>query len=301
MEISVMAKSFLFQATLVLALPVYLNCHLVLAGYRAPPSDDRHIDLALNTGLLENRRTLGVEFYYRNAEPSGTGQPPLYVRGVRVTEPNKATPRLGQWESEPTSINTFYPNLNKLWQVPGGSLLTTAVQYGGRSLRLHVLKWQRGGLRQVGVWEGENFSIRQMGEHQQLVITVKPPDYNQLPQLYVWNRDTFRRADRDFPDFFSQLGDSYAQAIRSSRLLPAVAIVQSCRLSLEAYQLSRTPSRGRNACTAAKERIVHGRALAASASPQQFEQEKKSAIVEIDNLLARFTPTQEKKDTHDSP
>ena len=290
------------QRSLTLALILVLaadgKCSLTARAWSEPTT--QHTDAALKGDLSGSGPVLGVEFYYRKrGQLSAPGQLTEYVRGVAVIGVGKNSRVLDRWESEPTTIRSFYPELNKLWRLPRARrmLITTAVQYGGRVLKLYAFQWQEGKLRQVGVWEGENFSVKHMGQPEQLVIVLKPSDY-EIPELYAWRDGQFRKATDLFPDFYSDLGEAYAKVLKNPQALPAAALVQSCRLALQAYRLAGAASRGRSACTAVRERIAQGTAVVpglTKESAEQFEGEKKAAITEIDILLRQFKGTDQTK------
>ena len=229
-----------------------------------------------------------IDFYHRGPFSSvHEGQPDEYIKGITVRDDEKIRAEshvLANWEAPATTIVTFYPELSRVWTVarPREVIVTTAVQYGGRALTLYAFAWDKGRLQPIQQWSGENFSIARMGVPWRLVVTVMPPDYNRIPQLYAWNGSAFVPADRQFPNYFRLLGEREAASIfHFKESLPPAALVQSCRRVLQAYTLAGDRAPGREACLQARARIES----ASRARGPEVQQERKSAIAEINRLL----------------
>lgn len=253
--------------------------------------DGIHMDAVVKADLAGDGRVLQVEFYRRGPlGHSDPGQPPGYVRALAVRSVTATSAVLEKWESAQTSIPVFYPKLSNVWPVsePGGCVITTAVQFGGRVMRLYAFRWQGSKLKQVGTWQAQDFSISQMDGNRHLVVVERSSDYGKVPVLYQWDGVEFTEASRNFPEFFSRLGASYEKGVRSAQPLPPAALVQNCRLALQAFQIAGRPQAGRRACVQARERISSGRAIISGnsqESPKEFENEKKMAIAEINKLI----------------
>lgn len=262
------------------------------AGREVTAPGGIHVDAEFTGDLVGDGRMFLVEFYSRGpVASSGPGQPPQYVRGVRIRGVDARLPSGATWESTETTIPTFYPNLSKLWPVSesGGAVITTAVQYGGRVVALYAFRLRGETMKRVGAWEAQDFSIRRMGDGNRLVVIEWPSDYSKIPDLYAWSGADFTEAGLDFPEFFSKLAASYAQGIDNPQPLPPAAILQSCRLALQAYQLGRTPEIGRKGCARARQRIASGASIIrgfAQESPEEFENEKRKTVAEINKLIS---------------
>jgi hypothetical protein len=251
------------------------------------------VDASFTISSGPSRARVTVEFYRRGPlPPMRPGQPDEYVRGiavketgVRETEKTEGSFRmLDRWEAPPTTITAFYPKLSRTWSVPDQpeAIITTAVQYGGRSLTLYAFTWDRRRLELIPHWDGENFSIAQMGAPPRFVVTVMPADYNQIPQLYAWNGSAFLAASEEFPRYFRTLGNREAATIYGhAELPPPGALVQSCRRALQAYALADQQKLGRKACVQARARIES----ASHVHDPKIQQERESAIAEINRLL----------------
>lgn len=254
------------------------------AGTPQNESDGQEVDARFNVSTSPGGSAV-VEFYRRGPfPPTAAGQPDEYVRGIAVQEAGRV---LDRWESDRTTIPSFYPGLNEIWTVtdPSRILITGVVQYGGRLLKLYALTWSGGRLEPIREWTGETFSIKPMGSPSRLVVVVTPEDYSRIPELYAWDGTKFRPANTEFPEYFNALGAMEARAIdNSSDKLPPAAIVQSCRRSLEAYKLAGRSEAGRRACIQARARIQKGAGITWS-TPEGFQREGPSAISEIDSLL----------------
>jgi hypothetical protein len=260
---------------------------VICAGTPPQENDTQQVDARFNVSTGPGGSAV-VEFYRRGPfPPVRAGQPDEYVRGIAVQEAGRVVDR---WEADHTTIPVFYPGLNKIWTVRGPNhiLITGAVQYGGRFVKLYALTWSGGKLEAIQEWAGETFSIKPMGSPSRFVVVVTPEDYSQIPELYVWDGTKFRLANSEFPEYFSALGAREACTIYNSgeKLAPA-ALVQSCRRSLEAYALAGRPEAGRRACVQARARIQKGAGVTWS-TPDGFQREGPSAISEIDGQLEKY-------------
>lgn len=265
---------------------------------QAPVTKPAHpsaiVDLGLTGRLTDKTIRQTVEWYHVGPlPPAAPNNPPRYVRGVRVREDGAGSAILAHWEARPTTILAFYPKLNGLWGVSGAArtLVSVAVQYGGRVVDLYLLRLERGIFTTVGHMEGESMSIMRLNGH--LVVEVMPDDYYKVPSLQAWNGSEFVEASRDFPQFYAKLGKDYVGGVRNPHPLPAEAIVASCQLALQAYDLAGRPAVGREACLDARRRISSGLGLIpglAGESPQHFEQERAFAVKRIDTLIRATVP-----------
>lgn len=257
---------------------------------RASEPVSTHVELALSGDLAGDGHILRVEFYHRGPfQPSTPGQPPEYVRGLAVSDPKVSPGLLARWESERTTIRAFYPELNRLWsvRVPGGVIITTVVQWGGRTSNLYTFRWENGRLEQVRAWGGEDFKIQRMGG--KLVVVVTPSDYSKLPELYAWDGKTFAEAGRRFPKYYAKLGIRYVRGIRQSEPLPPEAVIQSCRLALQAFELAGQPDVACKACLEARDRISSGQNVTfgvAVTTTEQLRRYKDYSLSEIEKLMA---------------
>jgi hypothetical protein len=259
------------------------TCVLAWSGYAQDKAGDA---LTLDASFPIQSQSVEVQFYHRG--PVGTpqaGQPPEYIRGIRVTESSPNFKVLDSWEGQPTTIVAFDRKLNKIWTAGRTPIITAITLYGGRVAKLTALLWTGGKLKQVNEWDGAGFSIIAMGSPPEPVIAVNSSDYSRVPELYAWNGNEFQPASDRFPAYFASLAAKYAAPIydySSSKV--AAALEQSCRLSLEAYKLAHDPEAGRKVCIEARDRISNRRAIAPALKPEDSEREKSTAISHIDSL-----------------
>ncbi len=252
-----------------------------------------HVDFTTTANLAGRTRSQTVEWYRRGPfAPVAPDNPPTFIRGVAVRAGGLGTAVVARWESTPTTILAFYPKLNNVWSLPGrtGAVISAAVQYGGRVVDLYVLQWESGRLKVVGQMEGENMTVMRLEER--LVVEVVPDDYSRVPELFAWDGVRFNEASRTFPMFYSRLAQTYVGGVENPHPLPPTALVQSCQLAFQAFELARQPALARRACLEARERISAGRALVrgvAAESPQVFERERRDAVQRINALLMGTT------------
>ncbi|HKV54565.1 MAG TPA: hypothetical protein VJN94_07955 [Candidatus Binataceae bacterium] len=255
------------------------------------------VDSVLVADIGGNGNMLQVEFYHRGPLPAENKHSRVkhdeYVRGVEIATGDGI--KLDRWEAPPTTrpcmgkVSACFSQLDHVWAAPPGatSLITAAVLYGKRTLRLWAFRWSSGKLEQVGSWQGEDFSIGQLFGH--LTVNVRPLD-NKLPQLYAWNGTTFVEASHEMPAYYSALGESYSAAISGRKTHPA-DLVRECQLVLQAYDIAHHIEAGRDACDKAKQRLKSGQGVVPSSgriSPQRFESEKLAALGQIDDLLRQY-------------
>jgi hypothetical protein len=268
-----------------MSIVILLTSVVALSAYAQNKSGAVMVDAS----LPDQSRSIEFQFYHRasigTAQP---GQPPEYVRGIRVKESSPNFRVLDSWEAQPTTIVAFDQKLNRTWVVGRAQIITATVYYGGRYGKLFALYWTGGKLKQVNEWDGAGFSIRAIGSPPEPVVAVNSSDYSRVPELYAWNGTEFQAASDRFPAYFASLGADYAAPIYDySHPVPPVALLQSCRLSLEAYKLAHNPDAGHKACLEARDRISEGRGIipGATIKAEDFQRQRSSAIAEIDSVV----------------
>jgi hypothetical protein len=259
-------------------------------AYALLPSPAVHVDLAEKGDLTGDGKEFLVEWYRRGPLRAESGQPPQYVRGVTVHGPAGEAPISARWESKPTALPDFYRQLNGLRSLPGtpGQLIFATVQYGGATTDLYVLRLRGTKLQQINDIAGRAISVEQMGSKPELVVKVRPSDLSQIYALYTWRTGRFQRADEAFPQFWSRLAESYRKDVQEGAPRSPFDLQVDCRFAFRAYRLAGVPRAAAQTCFAARKRIQSGRSLAPnlpSERPEQFEQEKATAIAEIDRVL----------------
>jgi hypothetical protein len=260
-------------------------------------SNGKYVDSVLVADVGGNDHLLQVEFYHRGPLPHSKNKiltrHDQYVRGVEVATVDGT--ELAQWEAPPTVLpcigggNACFTPLDAVWPIqPRGSLITTVVWYRPRFLRLWAFRWNRSKLEQVGYWCGRNFVVKPI--HGKLLVSVEPHDPRRLPELYAWDGHGFADARHQMPQYYSHLGKYYVAAISTNIGNPA-DLVRDCGLALQAYKIAGPIELARNACDKAKRRIQSGEGVFPShrsSSPQRFNDEKLTAIAQIDEMLKQY-------------
>lgn len=257
----------------------------------------RHIDLALTADLAGDGHLWKIEWYHRGPFQSDVPhQPSEYFRGIAVRGLEADSPVLVQWEASPTTIVTFYPDLNGLWAVPESAsmLITVGVQYGGSVVDLYVLRFREGKLQRVGDMGGREVRIERLGSRQRFAVLVQV-EYKDVPELYAWNGSRVSRADREFPEFWSKVAAEYLTTLRTRppdiEAVPPYVYVDSCKRAIKVFDFAQMPERSREFCLEMRTLISEGHRLSPSVSkesPEQFKREKETALQEIDALVARL-------------
>jgi hypothetical protein len=157
-----------------------LLAHLAVAkaegGIESKEVGSVHVDYAVTADLTGKWNYYRVEFYRRGpiAQSNPVG-PPVYFRGIRIEKPSDS--QVGLWEA-PTTIPVFYRKWSNVWRTPNGeAIITTAVQFGGRTVGLYAFRWSADELQVLSDWNGENFAIKLLDGN--LTVTVDPTDYTQ--------------------------------------------------------------------------------------------------------------------------
>jgi hypothetical protein len=277
----------------VVEVPVILGLLSRGFAYALLLSGATHVDLVEKGDLVGNGGEFRVEWYWRGPVQAESGQPPQYVRGVAVLGSGGQGHLAARWESKPTTLPDFYRHLNGLRSVPGtpGQLIFATVQYGGATTDLYVLRLHGTELEQINDIGGRAISLEQMGSEPELVVKVRPSDLSQIYALYAWRAAKFERADRAFPKFWSGLAESYSEDMSKAAALSPFELQVDCQFLFRAFELAGTPRMAAKPCLAARSRIVSGQSLAPnlpSEQPVQFEEEKRTAVSEINTILRRL-------------
>lgn len=164
-----------------------------------------------------------------------------------------------------------------------GTIITTVVQFGGRSVTMYAFRWSGGTLQLVREWGGENFAVDRL--EGKLAITVHPIDYTQVPELYVWNGTDFTSAES--PDFYASLVKTYIESMLRPDS-PPEAVVENCGLALQAAKRADLSGIARLACKQAQARIPSSQVdtkHTAGRTPEQIRKDKDHAVAQISERL----------------
>lgn len=249
------------------------------------------VNCVMRGDLEGNGRTLTLEWYHRGPFSAAPGNPSTYIRGVRVMDANDSRSALAQWESQPTTLPDFDAKLNGLWSVSGDNrtIIIATVQFGGATVVSFALLYRNHALQEVSQVGGRGIlSIGAMGPQESLTIQVLPTDWEEMYEFYSWRGSQFVRSDEEFPEFWSQLGESYVANIDKQHPLAPFILSMDCRRAYRAFRLAGAPKKAKQPCLRALERIRLGHGIIPmpeSRTHEAFEKEKSEAIKEIERLL----------------
>ncbi len=206
--------------------------------------------------------------------------PPQYVFSVSIESPERPGEAVAQWQAPPTPIDAFYTGDNGVVSEPDSrnKQIITKVQYAGRVVGLYALRFSHGTLVPVGHWAGADVKVRTMDR--MLTVVVTPPDWTELPQLWVWSGGKYTPAGGRFNALYGHLGDDYLASINNPQPTTPVWLYFDCIRALKAYSAAGELERGKKACRAAQTRLSNKKSLTPyfpSDSLQQFESQIKDA------------------------
>lgn len=254
----------------------------------APERTTEKVVIADLDGLGHQRRVTFFRCEPRRAIP---GQLPAYIFGVSVVPAGKTEPQT-EWCADPTSIGAFYLKENRVVVDPVSrvGLIAVSVQYGGRVLSLHTLRYSRRGLTPVGQFAGPKVHLSSF--EGRLVASASSPDRTALPQLWVWSDGRFVDAAGQLRRrIYARIGGEYRRSINAKSPTNATWIYFDCVLASKAYLVADEPERALQACMEARNRIMTLRSVTPyfpSESPQQFHREADDAIRGINDAISRL-------------
>jgi hypothetical protein len=262
----------------------------------SPAAPAVHVDMSRQEDLAGNGQIQKVDWYSRGPlSPECPRCPSGDACGVSVWTPDHKR-RLARWESPHPSSELSpcaIPWLSGLWRFPEtkGYVILDGVRYGGSTLHIYALRFRQGKLRQVADVGGRRARVKRMGQPPRPVLVVTPSNYDELYALYAWDGATFSRADRKFPDFWLQVGKSFAKDVAKPASRPLFIFGLDCRRAVRAYRLAGRRALARQVCVQARARVAAAQNAAADGSPKSerdFERERKSVLQAIDTSLARL-------------
>ncbi len=164
--------------------------------------------------------------------------------------------------------------------------------------------YRKQGNRYTRVGEFEGFFISVIHLHNKPVVAMKPLQYGSgsLTQLYVWDRNTFRRCDESFPKFFEPEIQEQWQVLDDSGL-PAYVFAEACQLGATALLYSKKYIEAEELCKKALQVVNTRSRLSPSViggSAEVVHQDQSAAEQQINDSLSAIHNAKQRDATTDS-
>lgn len=168
---------------------------------------------------------------------------------------------------------------------------------GAKTLEGVVYMYQRGRLREIGRWSGQELKVVHLNG--QAVVAVRG-EHN-LTELYVWEGERFVEASDRFPDFFASEIEEQRRLIENPSGLPAYLMAEACQLGARALVYGKKYAEAEELCQKALHVVLSSAALIPSkigGGAEVLDHDREQAAGQIAGILEQIAKAKEEDVSH---